>query len=187
MKVGLLGGSFDPIHLGHLRAAENARAALALDQVAFVPSSVPPHRPKPQASALDRFAMVALATAGHAAFRPSDVELQREGTSYTVETLRAWREKRPQDELVLLLGSDAFAEMASWKEAEAVLALCAVAVVARPGEAREAAQPAVLRVAGPGLEVSSSQVRGWVRDGRSVRYLVSEAVADFIEKRGLYR
>ncbi len=185
MKVGLLGGTFDPIHLGHLRAAENAREALGLDQVAFVPARVPPHRSRPMASGLDRFAMVALATAGHPAFRPSDLELQREGTSYTVETLRVWRQARPQDELVLLLGSDAFAEMASWREAEAVLGLCAVAVVERPGESRQTAS--ALRVAGPGLEVSSSQVRDRVREGRSVRYLVPETVADFIDKRGLYR
>lgn len=187
MKVGLLGGTFDPIHLGHLRAAENARDELGLERVAFVPAALPPHRALPLSSGRDRFAMVALATSGQPAFVASDAELERPGPSYTVDTLRAWRQERPGDELVLLLGSDAYAEMRSWREAEAVLDLCQLAVVARPGDAGAATAGAALRVDGPGLRVSSSEIRERVRAGRSVRYLVPDAVADYIEKRGLYR
>ncbi|HET7292587.1 MAG TPA: nicotinate-nucleotide adenylyltransferase [Vicinamibacteria bacterium] len=187
MRAGLLGGTFDPIHLGHLRAAENAREALALDRVAFVPAAQPPHRPPPVSSARDRFAMVALATAGHSAFYPSDAELEREGPSYTVDTLRAWRALRPQDELVLVVGSDAFLEMGTWREAEALFTLCTVAVVARPGEALPPGPGPSVAVSGPGLQVSSSEVRRLLAAGQSVRYLVPEAVADYIEKRGLYR
>lgn len=187
MRVGLLGGTFDPIHLGHLRAAENAREELGLERVAFVPAALPPHRALPLSSARDRFAMVALATAGQPAFAASDVELERPGPSYTVDTLRAWRRERPQDELVLLLGSDAFAEMESWREAGTVLGLCRVAVMTRPGAAPAAAETDALRVEGPGLPVSSSEIRQRVKAGRSVRYLVPDAVADYIQKRGLYR
>jgi nicotinate-nucleotide adenylyltransferase len=94
--MGLLGGTFDPIHLGHLRAAENAREALGLDEVAFVPAHVPPHRPVPAASALDRYAMVALATASRREFVPSDMEIVREGPSYTVETVAALKQRTPR-------------------------------------------------------------------------------------------
>ncbi len=187
MKVGLLGGTFDPIHVGHLRAAETARESLGLERVAFVPAGIPPHRGAPIASALDRYAMTALATSGQPNFVVSEAELRRDGPSYTVDTLRAWLQSRPQDELVLLLGSDAFAEMAGWREVEKIHALCAVAVLARPGDAREPGDATPLRVSGPGLDVSSSQIRSRVADGGSVRYLVPDAVADYIEKLGLYR
>lgn len=187
MRVGLLGGTFDPIHLGHLRAAENAREALALERVAFVPAAQPPHRTAPASSARDRFTMVALATAGHAGFFASDAELDREGPSYTVDTLRAWRALRPADELVLVVGSDAFLEMGSWREAETLFALCTVAVVARAGEVLPPGPGPAVPVTGPGLPVSSTEIRRRVAAGQSVRYLVPEAVAEFIEKRGLYR
>jgi nicotinate-nucleotide adenylyltransferase len=188
VKVGLMGGTFDPIHLGHLRAAENAREALGLDAVSFVPSSEPPHRPAPVANGRDRYAMAALATAGHPGFAVSDVELRREGPSFTVDTLRIWAEARPGDEIVLLLGSDAFAELGSWREVDAVLALCRVAVVARPGDVpRPGPSKGELRVDGPGLELSSSDVRRRVAEGRSVRYMVPDGVADYIHKQGLYR
>lgn len=182
-----MGGTFDPIHLGHLRAAETAREALGLERVAFVPASVPPHRPPPASSGRDRFAMIALATAGQPAFVVSDAELDRPGPSYTVDTLRAWRRDRPSDEIVLLLGSDAFAEMKGWREADAVLELCRVAVVQRPGDRPLPDDASRLRVDAPGLPVSSSDVRQRVKTGRSIRYLVPDTVADFIEKRGLYR
>jgi len=187
VRVGLLGGTFDPIHLGHLRAAENAREALALERVAFVPAAQPPHRMAPSGSARDRFAMVALATAGHAGFFVSDAELDRDGPSYTVDTLRAWRALRPADELVLVVGSDAFVEMGTWRESESLFALCTVAVVARPGEALPLGPGPAVPVSGPSLPVSSTEIRRRVAEGKSVRYLVPEAVADFIEKRGLYR
>jgi nicotinate-nucleotide adenylyltransferase len=187
VRVGLLGGTFDPIHLGHLRAAENAREALALERVAFVPAAQPPHRTAPLSCARDRFAMVALATAEHPGFFPSDVELEREGPSYTVDTLRAWRARQPADELVLVVGSDAFAEMDTWHETRTLFDLCTVAVVPRNGEAPLAGPGPAVSVAGPVLPVSSTEIRRRVAARQSVRYLVPESVADFIEKRGLYR
>ena len=184
----MLGGTFDPIHLGHLRAAEAARESLALGAVWFVPAGRPPHKREPVAPALDRFAMVSLATAEQPGFVASDLELRREGPSYTVDTVAAVRAERPDDELFLIVGSDTLPEMAAWKEPERLFALCAIGVVARPGAAALAPVPGqrVSRVGGPCLPVSASEVRQLLKARRSARYLVPPPVADYIEKRGLY-
>jgi nicotinate-nucleotide adenylyltransferase len=193
MKIGLFGGTFDPIHLGHLRAAENAREALGLEEVHFIPAGAPPHRPGPQTTTHDRYAMVALGTSGHPGFIPSDIEIRREGPSYTVDTLQALKTALPQDELVLILGSDAFGEIASWKEPERVFALCRVAVVHRPGEVPnsekvlELSSDRVTWVEAAGLPISATDVRRRASQGKSVRYLVPDLVADYIQKRALYR
>jgi len=189
MKVGLLGGTFDPIHLGHLRAAENVREALSLERVAFVPARTPPHGKGPQATPLDRYAMVSLAAAGHPSFQASDVELRREGPSYTVDTVADWLRDHPGDEVVLIVGADTFPEMTSWKEPARLFGLCTVAVAARPGEEVRAADgsPRAAIVSGPGLPISSTEIRRRVASGCSVRYLVPDGVADYIAKRGLYR
>lgn len=188
MSLGILGGTFDPVHLGHLRAAEAVREALGLERVLFVPSAEPPHRERPAAGSLDRFAMVALATAGHAAFVASDLELRRDGPSYTVDTLESLDGGGGDDRPVLILGSDALADLPGWHRASRVLELARVAVVARPGAgAGGATGIEVERVEAPLLEVSSTEVRSRVRRGLGVRYLVPDAVADYITKRELYR
>jgi nicotinate-nucleotide adenylyltransferase len=191
VKLGLLGGMFDPIHIGHLRAAEIVREALDLDEVVFVPAGMPPHRGQPAAAGIDRYAMVALATADESAFRPSDVELVREGPSYTVETVALLRRQRPEAEVVLIVGSDNLPMIAEWREPERLLELCTVAVVERPGSAPVAAGklPAARlhRVEGTALPIASRDLRERIRAGRSVRHLVPHGVADYIEKRGLYR
>ena len=191
MKLGLLGGMFDPIHIGHLRAAEIVREALELDEVVFVPAGVPPHRERPAASGLDRYAMVALATSAHRAFVPSDVELAREGPSYTVETVAQLRARRPGTEVVLIVGSDNLPMIAEWREPERLLELCTVAVVERPGSAPVPAgglpPTRVHRVEGTALPIASRDLRERIRSGRSVRHLVPDGVADYIDKRGLYR
>lgn len=191
----MFGGTFDPIHLGHLRAAENALESLELDRVDFIPAGTPPHRGDPSSSGLDRFAMTALATTGHPRFAVSDVELRRDGPSYTVDTVAGLHRESPEAEVFVIVGSDTFPEMATWKEHERLMALCTVAVVARPGEARAAVErpavggpaPRVARVEGPGLDISASAIRGRVRQRKSIRYLVPDAVADYIAKRALYR
>jgi len=186
-----MGGTFDPIHLGHLRAAESAREALGLDRVVFVPAALPPHRPGPVASALDRFAMTALATAAHGPFEASDLELRRGGPSYTVDTVSAFLAEGPAS-LCLIVGSDTFEEMTGWRDAARIFASCHVAVVPRPGDASLPPSPpfadaaGVSLVSGPTLPISATTVRARVREGRSVRYLVPEAVADYIAKRRLY-
>jgi len=191
VKLGLLGGMFDPIHIGHLRAAEIVREALALEEVVFVPTGRPPHRGQPAAAGLDRYAMVALATAAERAFVPSDVELVREGPSYTVETVALIRKQRPGVDVVLIVGSDNLPMIADWREPERLLELCTVAVVERPGSipAPAGTLPAerVHRVEGTALPIASRDLRERIRAGRSVRHLVPGGVADYIEKRGLYR
>ena len=133
MKLGILGGTFDPIHLAHLRIAEEVRLALELDRVFFVPASNPPHRPGPVAAAADRLEMVRIATASNPAFEVSDLELRREGRSYTVDTLRAVSARHPGSELWFIIGSDAVAEIDSWREPDEVLRLARFAIVSRPG------------------------------------------------------
>ena len=186
-----MGGMFDPLHFGHLRAAENAREALGLDRVAFVPAAVPPHREAPSASALDRYAMVALGTAAHDAFVAWDGEIRREGPSYTVDTARALLDENPGAALTLIVGADNLKLLPQWKEPRRLLEMCTVAVVGRPGEpARSGAglDPSrFVHVEGSHLPIASSALRGALREGRSVRYLVPDAVAGYIAKRGLYR
>jgi nicotinate-nucleotide adenylyltransferase len=185
-----MGGMFDPIHFGHLRAAENAREALGLDKVSFVPAAVPPHRAAPTASALDRYTMVALATASDQGFVPWDGEIRREGASYTVDTAEALLKEHPGAALTLIVGSDNLALLPQWKDPERLLALCTVAVVGRPGQDVTATglDPArFVHVEGSQLPIASSALRERVRSGRSVRYFVPDAVAGYIDKRGLYR
>jgi nicotinate-nucleotide adenylyltransferase len=193
VKIGLYGGTFDPIHLGHLRAAENAREQLALDLVAFVPAAVPPHRGSPLSAAADRLAMTNLATAPNPAFETWDTELKREGPSYTVETVDTLTKARPGDDFVLVVGADTWPEIPSWREPERLLGMVEVAVVERPGFAKPELTPpfggarGARSVGGPGLPLSASAIREHARAGRSVRFLVPDAVADFIAERGLYR
>ena len=192
MRIGLLGGTFDPIHLGHLRAAETAREELGLDLVALVPAGVPPHRTGRLASARDRYTMACLASGPHPGFEVWDTELERDGPSYTVDTLSVLRAERPDDVLVLVVGSDTWPEMPGWREPERLFALAEVAVLDRPGEPTPSLVApfpearGVSRVEGPTLPISATMVRGRLREGRSVRYLVPGPVAAYIAKRGLY-
>ncbi|MGE5125030.1 MAG: nicotinate-nucleotide adenylyltransferase [Betaproteobacteria bacterium] len=192
MRVGLFGGTFDPVHLGHLRAAETAREALALDLVAFLPSAVPPHRASPVSSAEDRLAMTRLATEPHPCFQAWDVELRRTGPSYTVDTIAALVAERPSDTLFLVVGADTWPEMRQWRGPERLFALVEVAVVERPGSLTAALEPPfadarpVHRLVGPSLPISATVVRERVRRGQSVRYLVPDAVAEYIAARRLY-
>lgn len=193
MRVGLYGGTFDPVHLGHLRAAENAREELGLDLVAFVPAGSPPHREAPLTPASDRLAMVRLATAPHAAFDAWDHELRREGPSYTVETVAALMQARAGDAFVLVVGADTWPEIPSWRDPQRLLELVEVAVVDRPGFAGQPLTPpfpgarGARRVSGPGLPLAASAIREHARTGRSLRFLVPDPVADYIGERGLYR
>jgi nicotinate-nucleotide adenylyltransferase len=190
VRLGVMGGTFDPIHTGHLRAAETAREALGLERVVFVPAGVPPHREAPRACALDRWTMVCLAIADHPHFEASDVELSRPGPSFTVDTVQALRAAYPQSELTLIVGSDTLPEMTTWRDLDGIVASCRVAVVRRPGE--EAALSSPLppwadAITGVTLLLSATEIRGRLGRGESVRYLVPPTVAEYITRRGLYR
>jgi nicotinate-nucleotide adenylyltransferase len=192
LRIGLLGGTFDPIHLGHLQAASLAASGLGLEQVSFVPASVPPHRPGPEASALDRYAMVCLATSGHPTYVPESLEIQREGPSYTVDTLHELRKAHPGGDVFLIVGSDNVAELGSWRRAEEIFSLCEVAVVLRPNEPPPplSGLPKGAHVhclEGRTLPVSGTSIRDLVAAGQGIETLVPPPVAEYIGKRGLYR
>ena len=189
-RIGLFGGTFDPPHVGHLALAEWAREQLGLDQVLFVPAGTPPHkRGRPHSSAAARVAMTRLAVRGNVAFRLSTLEVRRQGPSFTVDTLRALHARRPGDRLYLLMGEDSLDDFSGWHEPAAIAALATLAVARRPGRrrARRGRAPRVTWLDNPGLELSSSAIRARVRAGRSIRYLVPDAVAAYVRRQGLYR
>lgn len=196
-----MGGTFDPIHLGHLAVAEEAREALGLSRVLFVPAGLPPHKPEgATASVDDRVAMVELAIAGNPAFELSRIDVDRPGPSYTADTvalLAAEAHARGEPvELTLIMSVETLAGLPAWHEPERLLAACRVAVV--PREDHPAPDPAWLQASFPGLEdrftmldgprlgISSTAVRDRVAAGRSIRYLVPEAVERHIADHDLY-
>ena len=208
-RMGLLGGTFDPIHYGHLDIADAARRHLALDGVTFIPSHDPPHRLDPHASVFHRFALVALAVAGRPGFAVSDAELTREGPSFTVDTLRRMHlEGWGPAQLFFIIGTDAFAEIATWREYPAVLDMAHFVVVTRPGttldaamarvpelraRARHSHEPAshigstsLLLVEAATRDVSSTMVRARLQKDEAIDDLVPPAVARHIEENHLY-
>jgi nicotinate-nucleotide adenylyltransferase len=213
-RIGVLGGTFNPVHLGHLRAAEEVAEALELERVLLVPSAQPPHKSGgsgPLAPGAQRLAWVEAACAGNPRLAACDLEVARGGASYTVDTLRALAPGGAAERLVFIIGSDAFAELGSWREPKQLFALADFAVMARPGTpgrlcdwipeslrddfeltaggdaARHRATGGSLRaVAIPALAISSSEIRDRVREGRSIRYLVPEAVRRDIEASRVY-
>jgi len=183
----LFGGSFDPVHVGHLVAAEAAGEALDA-RVRFLPARVQPFkRAAHRASPEERAEMLELAVAGNPRLTVERIELTLPAPSYTVRTLQALAEREPGNRFTLLLGADAAAELAAWFQVDALPGLADVVVFARPGAAlpRHAAIRRVVEV--PALDVSATLIRERVRQSRSIRYLVPDAVRDYIAARGLYR
>ncbi len=209
MNTGILGGTFNPVHVAHLRLAEAAREALGLAQVCFIPACVPPLKTADLASAEDRLEMVQLATASNAGFEVLDLELRRAGPSYSVDTLEALRSQRPRDSFWFLIGSDALRDLELWQRPDELLELTSLGVVCRPGSEAplEELLPERFRsqfhagprglehdsgnelraIAFPALEISASEIRQRRANGHSIRYLVPGAVLEYIEKHGLYR
>jgi nicotinate-nucleotide adenylyltransferase len=198
-RLGILGGTFDPIHFGHLDAADAARAALTLDEVLFIPAHDPPHRPvDPRASAFHRFALVSLAIEGIDGYRVSDMELRRDGPSYTVTTLRALHHDGwPPSQLYFVLGADAFAEIQSWYAYPEVLDCANFVVISRPGaptvgrdvrsdvEGRSGAT-GIYHVEARTRDVSSTTIRARLAAGESIDDLTPAAVARHIGAHQLY-
>jgi nicotinate-nucleotide adenylyltransferase len=196
VKVGIVGGTFDPIHLGHVAMAEAAASCAGLDRVLLVPAGAPPHRAPATAPAEDRLAMARLAAAGRQGLEVSDVELRRDGPSYTVDTLRALAGERPDAELYLVLGWDAARELRSWHEPESVQRLARLVVVSRPGYPT----PGERDLAGAGIDpgrvvlcdvrtpdVESTDVRRLAAAGESLAGLLDPAVESYVRSHGLYR
>ena len=186
--VGLFGGSFDPVHHGHLIAARAALEALALEEVRFVPAGAQPFKPAgPVASGPDRLEMLRRAVAGEPRFVVEEAEVRRPGRSYTVDTLRELTGREPGRGFILLVGADAAALLPKWREADEVLRLARVAVFARPGHAVPDGRWITATVPAPLLEISATDLRRRVAAGRSIRYYVPDAVAAYVAERGLYK
>ncbi|MGD0110753.1 MAG: nicotinate-nucleotide adenylyltransferase [Armatimonadota bacterium] len=195
--VGIIGGTFDPIHFGHLVAAEEARARFSLDRVIFVPNGDPPHKKSYAVTPAERrYEMVELATASNPFFETSRIEIDRPGPSYSVDTVRAFREQfGAGSELYFITGVDALTEIATWHEPERLLELCELIAVTRPGyeaeQLRAALTPQMLARTHlldiPRVDVSSTELRERAAAGQPLRYLTPEPVVRYIEARGLYR
>lgn len=196
MRLGLLGGTFNPPHLGHLVCAQEAHSQLGLDRVLFVPARIPPHKPvEHEPGPEHRLQLCRLAVAADERFAVSDMELQREGLSFTVDTLKMLRTQAPQDELVLIIGGDIAAGLTEWHEPEQVLELATVAIAARRGTSRDAVDGTLAQLdagdrarffAMPRIEVSSTMLRRRVGAGEPIRYFVPNQVEDYIQRHGLY-
>lgn len=197
-RMGVFGGTFDPIHIGHLAAAQDAAAALGLTRVLFVPNRIPPHKQNRRVSSVeDRVAMVELAVADNPLFELSRVELEREGPSYTLDTMRQLRQQMGGAEPVFLTGVDALAALHTWNQPDVLLAEFPVVFLDRPAAA-EIDWDAVERhfpglrqrariVCVPQLEISAHDLRRRVRTGEPIRYYVLPSVQAYIDARGLYR
>lgn len=211
--IGIFGGTFDPIHYGHLRLAEEMFELAELDQLRFIPTGTPPHRDAPEVAAAHRSAMVGSAIAGRAEFLLDTREVERPGRSYTVNTLRELRaELGAERSLCLLMGADAFLQLHTWHEWQSLFGLAHIVVGYRPGfrlEERIPTAPPILQneyrqrtatvtalaqsaaggiveLAIPQLEISATDIRQRVATGRSIRYLLPESVADYIYQHNLY-
>jgi nicotinate-nucleotide adenylyltransferase len=196
-RTAVFGGSFNPIHYGHLVLADEVLDALALDLILFVPAAVPPHKsPAYLAPAPDRYAMVEAAVAGHPKFAVSDLELRRAGPSYTVDTLAALH--IPRADLFLIVGSETFLDLLTWHEPRRIAQLARLVVVPRVGSAFDPDSDAVRKVVreigdeplivrATSLPISASDLRRRVREGRSVAYRLPQSVAAYIQAKRLYR
>ena len=189
-----MGGTFDPVHVGHLLAAEEARIRLELDEVLFIPAGKPWMKEGGGVSpAHHRMNMAALATASNPCFSVSSIEVDRDGPTYTVDTLEELHRVNPSWELFLIVGADSSAQMDRWKEPERIMELCTVVAVPRPGYdapvtgAGPEESGRIIYLDGPLVDVSSTEVRERVSRGVSVRHCVPDAVDEYIQRHGLYK
>ena len=197
MRIGILGGTFNPPHLGHLVAAQEAYRELDLDRVLLIPAGIPPHKPiDDEPGPEHRLELCRLAVGDDARFTVSDLELLRDGPSFTVDTLKTLRTQSPSDDLFLILGGDIAAGLPRWHEPERVLELATVAIAKRRGTSKAAVQDALAQLTGgerarffqmPRIGISSTMVRRRVRAGQPIRYFVPDGVMHYIETHRLYR
>ena len=198
-KIGIMGGTFDPIHVGHLVTAEAVRIEYNLDKVLFIPASNPPHKQDSMVTpAIHRYIMTIMATYSNRHFFVSGIELERSGLSYTIDTVKALIDcYGASTEFYFITGADAVKDLPSWQEIDQLLDLCYFVAAARPGcisyidqvikQFGAKGRRSIQRLATPELEISSTDIRERVRKGRSIKYIVPESVEDYIYKEGLYR
>jgi nicotinate-nucleotide adenylyltransferase len=190
MKIGILGGTFDPIHLGHLVIAQEALWQCQLDRVLFMVTAQPPHKKAPKAAAEDRYSMVELALDGMKEFQPSRLEIERGGNSYTVQTLRELHRIYPDAAHYWIVGGDSILEFHTWEDPEDVVKLANLIVAPRPGfdlaKIDLALQGKVILLDAPQVSVSSTELRSRVREGAPIRFLVPKVVEEYIYGHRLY-
>ena len=188
MKIGILGGTFNPVHLGHLILAQEAYRHFSLEKVLFIPSRVPPHKEAtPLAAPEHRYNMVDIAIDSNPVFEASDIELKRQKTSYSVDTLRELKNTYGSNtEIYFLTGSDSLQELSSWKDVDEVLRLCRFVVATRPMFPMENPPENTELLVIPSVEISSSDVRQRVAENKSIRYLVPDGVRQYILDNKLY-
>ncbi len=196
MRVGILGGTFNPPHLGHLICAQEAYLQLKLDRVTLIPARIPPHKPVDDEPGPEhRLELCRVAVRHDVRFDVSDVEITREGSSYTVDTLELLHSREPESELFLIVGGDIAAGLPSWREPERVLSLATLAVAGRRGTSRAEVDEALSGLPGgeraeffqmPTISISSTVLRGRVRDDQPIRYYVPDAVVSYIDDHRLY-
>ncbi len=188
MRTGILGGTFNPVHLGHLILAEEAREKLGLGRVIFVPANIPPHKDSADIAAPgDRLKMLRLAVKGNRYFSVSDAEIKRQGRSYTIDTLKEFKQKYPEDELYFIIGSDLLKYLDEWKDLNQINQMVRLIAATRPGYPLEKIPSYIQTLGIRAVDISGFQVRACVREGRSFRYLVPEAVFNYINRKRLYR
>jgi nicotinate-nucleotide adenylyltransferase len=188
MKIGILGGTFNPLHIGHLILAEEAREKLRLDKVIFVPTYLPPHKENSDiAPAKARMAMLRLAIKGNRYFSASDLEIKRDGRSYTIDTLREFKKIYPRDELYFLIGSDLLKYLDDWKDLDEIIQMVKFVVATRPDYPLEKIPRHIATLPIRAVDISGFAIREAIKEKRSFRYLVPEAVFNYINKKRLYR
>ena len=197
-RIGIMGGTFDPIHIGHLITAETVRVECCLDRVLFIPAGAPPHKQgQCITGGMHRYQMTVLATESNPYFQVLPMEIERSGLSYTIDTVRMLLAQFGSDtELFCIIGADAIRDLLTWREVDTLLDLCWFVVASRPGsleaidsvisQLSEKGRERILRLETPQLEISATLIRDRLRRGLSIRYLVSESVADYIHKESLY-
>jgi nicotinate-nucleotide adenylyltransferase len=193
MRTGVMGGTFDPIHMGHLLLADTVRDECGLDRVIFIPAFLPPHKTAyPVSDPVHRLAMAALAAQGSGNLSVSDCEIKRGGVSYTVDTLRTLcgLPEIRGDDLFLIIGMDNLLDLHTWRDPEALFRMARVIVMDRPGVEAETADrrflDRTLRVHTPLIQISSTEIRSRVKNGKSIRFWVHPAVEGYIRRNGLY-
>ena len=196
MRLGLFGGTFDPIHIGHLILAEQCREACRLDRVWFVPAGAPPHKRGDRTPVYQRIEMAKVAIAGHQAFEVSDIEARRPGPHYSADTLEGVHRERPGDDLFFLIGADSLIDLPTWRDPSRIARLATIVVVNRPG--MDEVDPSSLPSFGPGtknlkfvtipsIDIASKVLRQRLAEGRTIRFMVPRGVEAYIAAQGLYR
>ncbi|OOC60451.1 nicotinate-nucleotide adenylyltransferase [Paenibacillus ihbetae] len=192
MKIGIMGGTFDPVHIGHMLAAEAARVAYGLEEVWFMPSHIPPHKEDAGVTGMMRLEMTAEAVAGHPSFRTLDIEIKRGGISYTVDTVKELREMYPEHDFAFIIGADMVEYLPKWNRIEELAGMLTFIGVNRPGtklnvESLPDFLRRVVRIADmPLIDISSTMIRQQAAAGGSIRYMVPDRVYDYIVRSGIY-